>query len=176
MVKSHISSIIRFGWVSDRSDISILSLIFEFFRLNSKFQFIFALFDFVLLFNISIFVLRSIIFGHFDFIWKLNYIEFNDNLHFREEIKANEEPFEKERFLVSTLILYCQKLDPLYGTEDNETDNSKNDATSNAVPENCIAYRKTDENDVLFAGVNKKAGGSNGKKGGKKQKVRSLNI
>ena len=93
---------------------------------------------------------------------------------FREEIKANEEPFEKERFLVSTLILYCQKLDPLHGSEDNEIDNCKNGSSSsinNAIPEKCVVYRKTDENDVFFAGVKK---GSSGKKSGKKQKVTLL--
>merc|ERR1712062_615013 len=89
-----------------------------------------------------------------------------------EEIKANEEPFEKERFLVSTLILYCQKLDPLYGSEDT-IDNCKNGSSSinNAIPDKCVVYRKTDENDVFFPGVKK---GSSGKKSAKKQKARNL--
>merc|ERR1712062_422963 len=89
-----------------------------------------------------------------------------------EEIKANEEPFEKERFLVSTLILYCQKLDPLYGSEDT-IDNCKNGSSSinNAIPDKCVVYRKTDENDVFFPGVKK---GTSGKKSAKKQKARNL--
>ena len=93
----------------------------------------------------------------------------NFQTFFREEIKANEEPFEKERFLVSTLILYCQKLDPLYGSEDT-IDNCKNGSSSinNAIPDKCVVYRKTDENDVFFPGVKK---GSSGKKSAKKQKV-----
>ena len=75
---------------------------------------------------------------------------------------------------MSTLILYCQKLDPLHGSEDNEIDNCKNGSSSsinNAIPEKCVVYRKTDENDVFFAGVKK---GSSGKKSGKKQKVTTI--
>ena len=72
---------------------------------------------------------------------------------------------------MSTLILYCQKLDPLYGSEDNEIDSCKNgSSTYSNAPEKCVVYRKTDENDVFFAGVKK--GGSSGKKSAKKQKVR----
>lgn len=99
----------------------------------------------------------------------------------REEIKANEEPFEKERALVATLIVYCQKLDPCL-TEDegsptatlvDEANNlkSSSSATTEQVPKNCTIYRKNDEDDILFAGVKK----NSNKKGAKKQKVLKYN-
>ena len=95
----------------------------------------------------------------------------------REEIKANEEPFEKERALVATLIVYCQKLDPnLSDGGSDENSSSKNssieigdDFRPTAAPENCTFYRKNDQDDILFAGV-KKSNNSN-KKSAKKQKV-----
>jgi len=98
-----------------------------------------------------------------------------------EEIKANEEPFEKERALVATLIVYCQKLDPnLSDGGSDENSSSKNSSIEigddfrlgTTAPENCTFYRKKDEDDMLFAGV-KKSNKSN-KKSAKKQKARNL--
>lgn len=98
---------------------------------------------------------------------------------FREEIKANEEPFEKERALVATLIVYCQKLDPCLTESDGGSPPSPVDEANNLngvkscataaeeVPKNCTIYRKNDEDDILFAGVKK----NSNKKGAKKQKV-----
>ena len=92
---------------------------------------------------------------------------------FREEIKANEEPFEKERGLVTTLIVYCQKLvppDSLGGEEDckNSEFSSPLGKTQNP-PENCTVYRKNYEEDVLFAGIKRNIGSA--KKSAKKTKV-----
>ncbi len=92
----------------------------------------------------------------------------------REEIKANEEPFEKERALLSTLIVYCQKLDPGLSDGSDDGANLVNGKTSNGaaseVPKNCTIYRKNDEDDILFAGVKKNAN----KRSAKKQKVRQI--
>ena len=110
----------------------------------------------------------------------LRYDGYTKWLHYsnREEIKANEEPFEKERALVATLIVYCQKLDPnLSDGGSDENSSSKNSSIEigddfrlgTTAPENCTFYRKKDEDDMLFAGV-KKSNKSN-KKSAKKQKV-----
>ena len=111
------------------------------------------------------------------------------NSFFRQEIKANEEPFEKERALMSTLIVYCQKLLPAANENSSEDLNSTNSSEVNtkvdlkniqqiskdeSAPENCTAYRKNDDDDFLFAGVTKKSG--NKSKGAKKLKVRISNI
>ena len=71
--------------------------------------------------------------------------------------------------MVSTLIVYCQKLDPGF-TSDEANGLVKEEAANatEAPPKNCTIYRKNDEDDVLFAGVNKK----NKKSSAKKQKVR----
>jgi len=104
-----------------------------------------------------------------------------------QEIKANEEPFEKERALMSTLIVYCQKLLPAANENSSEDLNSTNSSEVNtkvdlkniqqiskdeSAPENCTAYRKNDDDDFLFAGVTKKSG--NKSKGAKKLKARNL--
>ena len=103
------------------------------------------------------------------------------NSFFRQEIKANEEPFEKERALMSTLIVYCQKLLP--AANENSSEDLINSEVNNIVdlkniqqiskdesaPENCTVYRKNDDDDFLFAGVTKKTG--NKTKGAKKLKV-----
>ena len=99
---------------------------------------------------------------------------------YREEIKANEEPFEKERALVATLIVYCQKLDPnLSDPGSDENGSSKNssieisdDMRPAAAPENCTMYRKTNEDDILFAGVKKNKNSNKKSAKPKKQKVR----
>ena len=103
------------------------------------------------------------------------------NFFFRQEIKANEEPFEKERALMSTLIVYCQKLLPAANENSSEENNSevnnivdlKNNqqqiSKDESAPENCTVYRKNDDDDFLFAGVTKKTG--NKSKGAKKLKV-----
>ena len=93
-------------------------------------------------------------------------------MYFRQEIKANEEPFEKERALVSTLIVYCQKLMPIANDNSEDPSELNQDNKNNHVepaPENCTVYRKNDENDFLFAGVTKKSGGKS--KSAKKLKV-----
>ena len=93
------------------------------------------------------------------------------NSFFRQEIKANEEPFEKERALMSTLIVYCQKLLPAANENSSEDLNSTNSSEVNtkvdlkniqqiskdeSAPENCTVYRKNDDDDFLFAGVTRK--------------------
>ena len=120
---------------------------------------------------------------------------------YREEIKANEEPFEKERALVATLIVYCQKLDPNSGPPNSgplnsgppnssdpgsdENCSSKNSSIeisddssrpAAALPEieNCTVYRKNDEDDILFAGVKKNMNSNKKSAKPKKQKVSSI--
>ena len=120
---------------------------------------------------------------------------------YREEIKANEEPFEKERALVATLIVYCQKLDPNSGPPNSGPPNSgppnssdpgsdENCSSKNssieisddssrpaaALPEieNCTVYRKNDEDDILFAGVKKNMNSNKKSAKPKKQKVSSI--
>ena len=115
---------------------------------------------------------------------------------YREEIKANEEPFEKERALVATLIVYCQKLDPNSGPLNSGPPNSsdpgsdENCSSKNssieisddssrpaaALPEieNCTVYRKNDEDDILFAGVKKNMNSNKKSAKPKKQKVSSI--
>ena len=93
-------------------------------------------------------------------------------MYFRQEIKANEEPFEKERALVSTLIVYCQKLMPMANDNSEDPSELNQDNKNNHVepaPANCTVYRKNDGNDFLFAGVTKKSGGKS--KNAKKLKV-----
>ena len=100
----------------------------------------------------------------------------------REEIKANEEPFEKERALVATLIIYCQKLDPNLsdGGSADENSSSKNSSIEISddsrppapIPENgMFLYRKNDEDDILFAGVKKNTNSNKKSAKPKKQKV-----
>ena len=110
---------------------------------------------------------------------------------YREEIKANEEPFEKERALVATLIVYCQKLDPNSGPPNSSDPGSDENCSSKnssieisddlsrpaaALPEieNCTVYRKNDEDDILFAGVKKNMNSNKKSAKPKKQKVSSI--
>ena len=100
-------------------------------------------------------------------------------------LKANEEPFEKERALVATLIIYCQKLDPnLSDGGSDENSSSKNSSIemnddsrppAAPIPENgMFVYRKNDEDDVLFAGVKKNITSNKKSAKPKKQKVSNL--
>ncbi len=110
----------------------------------------------------------------------------NDFVYFcREEIKASEEPYENEKALCSTLMMYCQKLDPTSEAAEvtndnkmhqNQEDDQKENAGEATPPKDFVVYRKNndDEDDFWFGGNtanNKKSG----KKGGKKQKVNKNN-
>jgi len=100
-----------------------------------------------------------------------------------EEIKANEEPFEKERALVATLIIYCQKLDPNLsdgGSDENFSSKNSSIEISDdsrppvAVPEKGTFYLKKAEDDILFAGVKKNINSNKKSAKPKKQKARNL--